>query len=175
MTDNVAVDAVTLLGWSGTVLPPRVLRGRFVVVVASLNGTTHRTRTENGWAPVTDPFFGPLLDWPEMRHLTPTAAVTITGVLALVRHWRTGAHAVDPFLGLCPTAVILPDSTARDREFETQAGHHPTTVLSFTADGAVDVVRAGRRVPPGDVPGAALIHEMVYQQLLQLGPAEVAS
>lgn len=172
--DHLTRAAAGALGWAGVVLPPMVLLGRRVVVVARLLDDVHERRVRTGWAPVTDRVSVATWSWPEMQHLVPSAAVTLSGVIAPARHWRTGLTSAAPFAALCPTALLLPAPIARAVECLNHAQHYGPAVLAAAAPGdpdpaAVDVVRPGRprpRLASFPTPTSRWVHEMVYAQLL---------
>jgi hypothetical protein len=174
--DHLACAAVDVLGWEGVVLPPMVLLGRRVVVVASLLKDVHTHRNSSGWRPVTDRLSVSTWDWPEMRHLAPAPAVRLNGIIATARHWRTGLTGAAPFAGLCPTALLLPAHIARNVECLTHAEYYGPTVLAAAGPrdvdpGAVDIVHVGRSYPVTATPRAGTIrwlHEMVYDRLLSV-------
>ena len=172
--DHLVAPAVAVLGWDGVLLPPILLLGRRVVVVAELLGSAHSRRIATGWAPVTDRTSVSTWHWPEVAHLVPPPAVRLHGLVAPARHWRTGLTAAGPFTGLCATAMLLPADIARDTQCLRQADRFGSTVVA-TAGGsevdcdAVDVVQAGRAGPiPSTQPPAISrwVHEVVYEQLL---------
>jgi hypothetical protein len=174
--DHLAPAAVGALGWDGLVLPPMVLLGRRVVVVANLIDEVHERRIGSGWGPVTDRVSVSTWNWPEMQHLVPPPAVQLSGVIAPARHWRTGLTGAAPFAGLCATALLLPAHIARNVECLTHAEHYGPTVLAAAGPDdvdpeAVDVVHAGC---PGPIatrrPAAASrwVYELVYDRLLAL-------
>lgn len=174
--EHLAQAAVGALGWAGAVLPPAVLLGRRVVVVAELLIEVHDQRRACGWGPVTDRTSVSTWDWPEMQRLAPPPAVWLRGILAPARHWRTGLAAAAPFRALCPTALLLPPHIARDVRCLTYAAHYCPTVVAAAAPrdldpGAVDVVQTGRIGPaPTTLPNALCrwVHELVYDRLLRL-------
>jgi hypothetical protein len=174
--DHLACAAVDALGWEGVVLPPMVLLGRRVVAVAELIGDVHEHRIASGWAPVTDRVSVSTWDWPEMRHLVPTPAVQLRGIIAPARHWRTGLTSAAPFAALCPTALLLPAHIARNVECLSHAEHYGPTVLAAAGPhdvdpDAVDVVHLGRPRPAATTrptPTSRWVHEMVYHRLLTL-------
>lgn len=172
--DHLVAPAVAVLGWDGVVLPPLLLLGRRVVIVAELDGPAHSRRIATGWAPVTDRTSVSTWHWPEMAHLVPPPAVRLRGLVAPARHWRTGLTAAGPFTGLCATAMLLPADVARDAQCLRQADRFGPTVVATASvsdvdPDAVDVVQAGR---PGPVasprpPGISRwVHEVVYERLL---------
>ena len=172
--DHLVAAAVTVLGWDGAVLPPVLLLGRRVVVVAELDGLAHSQRIATGWAPVTDRTSVSTWHWPEMAHLVPPPAVQLRGLVAPARHWRTGLAAAGPFTGLCATAMLLPADVARDAQCLRQADRFGPTVVATAGvsdvdPDAVDVVQPGR---PGPMPCtrppvvSRWVHEVVYEQLL---------
>jgi hypothetical protein len=172
--DHLARAAAIALGWDGVVLPPMVLLGRRVVVVAQLLGDVHEYRMSAGWRPVTDRVSVSTWDWPEMRHLVPPPAVRLAGIIAPARHWRTGLTGAAPFAGLCPTALLLPAHIARNVECLTHAEYYGPTVLAAAGPhdvdpDAVDVVHAGRARVVATTPLTTTtrwVHEMVYDRLL---------
>lgn len=175
--DHLAGAAASVLGWDGVVLPAMVLLGRRVVAVAELIAEVHARRVRSGWRPVTDRVSVSTWDWPEMRHLVPPPAVTLRGIIAPARHWRTGLTGAAPFAELCPTALLLPAHIARNVECLSHAEYYGPTVLAAAGphdvdSEAVDVVHAGRSraatITPL-TPTTRWIHEMVYDRLLGLG------
>jgi hypothetical protein len=174
--DHLARAAVGALGWGGVALPPMVLLGRRVVVVANLIDEVHERRISSGWGPVTDRVSVSTWDWPEMQHLAPPPAVQLSGVIAPARHWRTGLTGAAPFAGLCATALLLPAHIARNVECLTHAEYYGPTVLAAAGPDdvdpeAVDVVYAGCPGPVATRRPAATgqwVHELVYDRLLAL-------
>lgn len=174
--DHLACAAVDALGWEGVVLPPMVLLGRRVVAVAKLIDEVHARRISSGWGPVTDRLSVSTWDWPETRHLVPTPAVQLSGIIAPARHWRTGLTGAAPFAGLCPTALLLPAHIARNIECLAHAEHYGPTVLAAAGPhdvdpDAVDVVHLGRPRPIATTRPTATsrwVHEMVYHRLLTI-------
>ncbi|MGH3785503.1 MAG: hypothetical protein ACRDRG_02900 [Pseudonocardiaceae bacterium] len=174
--DHLARAAVGALGWDGVVMPPMVLLGRRVVVVAELIGDVHESRIDSGWGPVTDRLSVSTWNWPEMQHLVPPPAVQLNGIIAPARHWRTGLTGAAPFTGLCPTALLLPAHIARNVECLSHAEYYGPTVLAAAGQhdvdaDAVDVVHAGRSRPlatrrPTET--SRWVHELVYDRLLAL-------
>lgn len=174
--DHLARAAVGALGWDGVVLPPMVLLGRRVVVVADLIDEVHERRTSSGWGPVTDRVSVSTWNWPEMQHLVPPPAVQLSGVIAPARHWRTGLTGAAPFTGLCATALLLPAHIARNVECLAHAEYYGPTVLAAAGPHdmdpeAVDIVHAARACAvPTTRPAATSrwVHELVYDRLLAL-------
>lgn len=172
--EHLAQAAVGALGWSGAVLPPAVLLGRRVVVVAELRTEVHNQRSACGWGPVTDRASVSTWDWPEMRRRAPLPAVWLRGILAPARHWRTGLAASAPFFALCPTALLLPPHIARDPQCLSYAARYGPTVVADAGchdPGAVDVVQTGRNCSaPATAPNAIArwVHELIYDRLLRL-------
>jgi hypothetical protein len=174
--DHLAHAAVDALGWDGVVLPPMVLLGRRVVAVANLIADVHQRRISSGWGPVTDRLSVSTWDWPEMRHLVPAPAVELSGIIAPARHWRTGLTGAAPFVGLCPTALLLPAHIARNVECLTHAEYYGPTVLAAAGPDdvdpeAVDVVHAGRSRAVATAQPTKItrwIYEMVYDRLVKL-------
>jgi hypothetical protein len=151
-----------------------VLLGRRVVVVARLLVEVHEQRVKTGWGPVTDRVSVATWSWPEMQPLVPSPAVTLSGVIAPARHWRTGLTSAAPFAALCPTALLLPAPIARAVECLNRAEHYGPAVLAAAGPddpdpAAVDVVHPGRPRPNlvrFPTPTSRWVHEMVYAQLL---------
>lgn len=172
--DHLARAAASALGWDGVVLPPMVLLGRRVVVVASLLGEVHERRLNSGWRPVTDRVSVSTWEWPEMRQLVPAPAVRLNGIIAPARHWRTGLTGAAPFAGLCPTALLLPAHIARNVECLSHAEYYGPTVLAAAGPhdvdpDAVDVVHVGRTRAVATTPSTVTtrwVYEMVYDRLL---------
>ncbi len=173
---HLAHAAVDALGWDGVVLSPIVLLGRRVVVVANLINEVHERRISSGWGPVTDRVSVSTWNWPEMQHLVPPPAVTLSGVIAPARHWRTGLTGAAPFASLCATALLLPAHIARNVECLTHAEYYGPTVLAAAGPHdvdpeAVDIVHAGRLRPVATTRPAAIsrwLHELVYDHFLTL-------
>lgn len=176
--EHLACVAAVALGWEGVVLPPMVLLGRRVVAVAELIGEVHERRISSGWGPVTDRVSVSMWGWPEMSHLVPAPAVALRGVIAPARHWRIGLVGVAPFVGLCPTAVLLPADVARDGGCLSDAEYYGLTVLAAAGPrdvdpGGVDVVHVGRRRPVATTSSSLAVasrwvHELVYDWLLMV-------
>jgi hypothetical protein len=172
--DHLARAAASALGWDGVVLPPMLLLGRRVVVVASLLDEVHQRRMSSGWRPMTDRVSVSTWDWPEMRHLVPPPAVRLGGIIAPARHWRTGLTGAAPFAALCPTALLLPAHIARNVECLSHAEYYGPTVLAAAGPhdvdpDAVDVVHTGRTRAVGRPPLTATtrwVYEIVYDRLL---------
>jgi hypothetical protein len=173
--DHLAGAAVRALGWEGVVLPPAAALGRRVVVVAELLTDVHEQRIAAGWPPVTDRTSVSTWHWPEMERLVPQSAVRLSGVLAPARHWRTGLAGTAPFVGLCPTALLLPSDVARDGECLSYAARYGPTVVAAAGphdldQDAVDVVQPGQRnAMPSAQPNAVgrWVHELVYDRLVK--------
>jgi len=173
--DHLAGPAAAALGWDGVVLPPLMLLGRRVVVVAELIESAHTQRVITGWAPVVDRTSVSTWNWPEMAHLTPPPAVRLRGILAPARHWRTGLTAVVPFGGLCATAMLLPADVARDTRCLREADRFGLSVIASAGvsdvdPAAVDVVQTGRPGPllsAGPTAISRWVHEVIYEQLLE--------
>jgi hypothetical protein len=172
--DHLARAAAGALGWDGVVLPPMVLLGRRVVVVASLRGDVHEHRMKSGWRPVTDRVSVSTWDWPEMRHLVPPPAVRLSGIIAPARHWRTGLTGAAPFAGMCPTALLLPAHIARNVQCLSHAEYYGPTVLAAAGPDdvdpdAVDVVHVGRTRAVAATPSTVTtrwVYELVYDRML---------
>jgi hypothetical protein len=172
--DHLAPAAAAALGWEGVVLPPMVLLGRRVVVIATLIDEIHQQRASRGWRPMIDRMSVSTWDWPEMQHLVPTPAVHLSGLIAPARHWRTGLTSAAPFVGLCPTALLLPGHIARNVECLSHAEYYGPTVLAAAGPRdvdpeAVDIVHAGRSGALKPTPLTATsrwVLEMVYDRLL---------
>lgn len=173
--DHLAEAAVHALGWEGVVLPPAAALGRRVVVVAELLTDMHEKRMSSGWPPVTDRTSVSTWHWPEMERLVPPLAVRLSGILAPARHWRTGLAGTAPFVGLCPTAVLLPSHIARDGECLAYAARYGPAVVAAAGphdldQDAVDVVQPAQRgVVPAAKPSAIgrWVHELVYDRLVK--------
>ncbi|MGH3923175.1 MAG: hypothetical protein ACRDTT_09960, partial [Pseudonocardiaceae bacterium] len=143
--------------------------------VADLLEAVHERRIASGWGPVTDRVSVSMWDWPELRCCVPSVAVRLRGVLAPARHWRTGLAATVPFVGLCPTALLLPAHIARDVECLSHAAQHGPTVVAAAGPhdldpDAVDVVQVGRAGPIPTAPPNVLsrwVHELIYDRLLR--------
>lgn len=174
--DHLACAAVDALGWDGVILPPMILLGRRVVVVADLIDEVHAQRSRVDFRPVTDRTSVSTWDWPEMKHLVPTPAVRLAGIIAPARHWRTGLTSAAPFAELCPTALLLPGHIARNVECLSHAEYYGPTVLAAAGPhdvdpDAVDVVHVGRSRVVANATlttTARWVHEMVYDRLLTL-------
>ncbi len=174
--DHLACAAVDALGWDGVALPPMILLGRRVVVIANLLSDVHERRIRSGWGPVTDRVSVSTWNWPEMQHLVPAPAVQLSGIIAPARHWRTGLTGAAPFAGLCPTALLLPAHIARNVECLRHAEYYGPTVLAAAGPhdidpDAVDVVHVGRSCRVATTrPNVTTrwVHEIVYDRLLAL-------
>jgi len=172
--DHLARAAADTLGWDGVVLPPMVVLGRRVVVVATLLSEVHEHRISSGWGPVTDRLSVATWDWPEMKALAPAPAVRLNGIIAPARHWRTGLTSAAPFAHLCPTALLLPAHIARNVECLTHAECYGPAVVAAAGPHdvdpqAVDVVHPGRFRPVATGHPTTMsrwAHEMVYDRLL---------
>jgi hypothetical protein len=174
--DHLAHAAVDALGWEGVVLAPIVLLGRRVAVVANLIDEAHQQRVSSGWGPVTDRVSVSTWNWSEMQYFVPPPAVSLRGVIAPARHWRTGLTGAAPFTSLCATALLLPAHIARNVECLTHAEYYGPAVLAAAGPDdvdpeAVDVVHAGCPGPVTTLYPAATsrwVHELVYDRLLAL-------
>ncbi len=169
--DHLAPMAAAALGWDGVVLPPVMLLGRRVVVVAELLQSEHDQRRATGWEPVDDRVSVSTWDWPEMAHLVPPPAVRLVGIVAPARHWRTGLTAVMPFTRLCPAALLLPADVARDADCLRQADRYGVGVvaaagLSDVDTTAVDVLKSSRTSAVRALAAGRWVHEVAYGQLL---------
>lgn len=172
--EHLAAPAAAALGWDGAVLPPAIVLGRRVVVIADLLADVHADRVTTGWGPVTDRTTVSTWNWPEMQHMAPPPAVRLRGVLAPARHWRTALTAAVAFAGLCPTALLLPSDVARDQYCLARVGRHGPSVVAAAGPGdldpdAVDVVSSGRPAAVATSRPTAVsrwVHEVVYQQVL---------
>lgn len=155
-----------LLGWGGCPLPVLRLLGRRVVVFAELIPEVHQARTQSGWGPVTDRATVGMWDWPEMADQVPEPAVRITGVVAVGRHWWTTIAAGSAFTGVCPVAVLLPPTAAREPRCGELGGQLGMTVAAAAADRTgVDIIRTGRTTSPQRnwTWSMRWVHELVYQ------------
>lgn len=175
--DHAVPEAAVVLGWDGVVLPAGVLVGRRVAVVAELIPAAHEYRIATGWGAVTDRLTVTSWSWPENTQPVPPVAVVLRGVIAPARHWRTGLAGAVPFTGLCATALLLPPDVGRDVECLRRADRYGCSVLATTGvsdvdPDAVDLVVPGRPghaapgSPAGLSAGGRLVHELVYEQLL---------
>jgi hypothetical protein len=165
--DGLCRPAAGHLGWGGTVLPPMVLIGRRVVVVAELDGPAHAYRTMAGWRPVTDRTAVAMWSWPEMSGRVPPPAVRLRGVIAPARHWRTALTAAAAFTKMTRTALLLPDASAADPGCLAAAAQRGIAVLA--SDG--DSVRTVADGAPGPLPAphspvSRWVHEFVYDRVL---------
>lgn len=179
---SVAETVARDLGWSGTVLHPTRLLGRYVVPVAELVPEAHAERLCLGSVPVLDRSEVATWVWPEMAGRVPPAAVRLTGVLAPARHWRSALTAAAPFARYADTAMVVSQSVAAERGFvekclfrARQAG---VAVVSVDGD-AVRTELAGRcwhdEPPMEHTAVSRWINEVVYDQLVKLTePAQQA-
>ncbi|GAA2821573.1 hypothetical protein [Saccharopolyspora taberi] len=167
--------SASVLGWTGSVLPPLKLLGRHVVPVADLVPDAHAERLCLGSEPVLDRAEIATWVWPEMDGRVPPPAARVSGVLAPARHWRSALTDAVPFARFTNTAIVVPRSVTLAPDFmETcliRARQFGVGVLS--ADGeTVQVELAGRcfdDAPPVEHTAVSRwINEVVYQQLLSL-------
>lgn len=168
------------LGWTGTVLHPTRLLGRYVVPVAELIPEAHAERLCLGSGPVQDRTEVATWVWPELEGRVPPAAVRLTGVLAPARHWRSALTAGAPFARYAGTAMVVSKSVALEPNFmETclfRARQAGVAVLSADGD-TVSTELAGRcwvdEPPMEHTAMSRWINEVLYDQLLRLpAPAE---
>ena len=106
-------DAITALGWDGTVVGPTTILGRRVVLFVDLLPKAHAHRRATQCGPVIDRDEVSMWSWPEFAQDAPPVAVRLYGVLAPGTHWRTALFGCSAFVGMCPTAVLLPWDAAK--------------------------------------------------------------
>lgn len=170
--DQLARDAAVQLGWDGVVLPQLTLFGRRVFVVATLRAEMHAERIAIGVGPVTDRETVATWVWPELASIAPPAAVRITGVLAVVRHWRTGMAATVPFARYGEAALVLPSSVTLSHDYvdnclpRVRSYGLGVVTADNDANTCLDLaVRIGR-FPFGEDAISRWVNEMAYEQLL---------
>ncbi|HEY0637714.1 MAG TPA: hypothetical protein VGD67_08720 [Pseudonocardiaceae bacterium] len=169
LPDRFAPQVAAELGWGGTVLPPMVVLGRRVIIVAELLENVHRDRVLRGWDPVTDRVSVQTWAWPELAATAPDPAVRITGVIASARHWRTALTCAAPFVGISATAMLLPPGPARDAHCLSQAEFYGAAVVATAERDLVDLVqpgRGGRLATAGSTTITRWVHEVVYDRLV---------
>jgi hypothetical protein len=175
LPDRFAPQVVAEFGWDGVPLPPMVVLGRRVIIVADLLADVHRDRIRSGWGPVTDRVSVETWTWPELAAQAPPPAVRINGVIASARHWRTALTAAAPFVGLAPAAMLLPPGPARDANCLVQAEFYGAAVVATADHDQVDLVLPGRRArlaTAASPRNSRWVHEVVYDRLIpQLGLA----
>lgn len=161
------------LGWSGSVLPPIKLLGRYVVPVAELVPEAHAERLCVGSEPVLDRAEISTWVWPEMEGRVPPPAARIIGMLAPARHWRSALTAAVPFARFTNTALVIPKTVTDGTDFTStcliRARQFGVAVLSANAE-TVRAELAGRScedAPPVEHTAVSRwINEVIYQQLL---------
>lgn len=175
-----AEQAAREMGWTGTVLQPTRLLGRYVVPVAELVPEAHAERLCLGNQPVLDRDEVATWVWPEMAGRVPPPAVRLTGFLAPSRHWRSALTAAAPFARYASTAMLVSRSIALEPNFLEnclfRARQTGVAVLSAD-DTVVNTELAGRCWT--DEPSmehdstSRWVNEVVYDQLLRLpGPVD---
>ncbi|MFC4005174.1 hypothetical protein ACFS2C_26790 [Prauserella oleivorans] len=170
--DDLAVGAVTRLGWNGVLLPQLTLLGRRVYVVARLRPEVHAERIALGLEPVTDRAQVSTWTWPELAETAPAAAAEVVGVLAVARHWRTGLAATVPFARYGDAAVVLPRSATLSHDYvdnglpRTRAYGIAVVAADEHANVELDVEGHHERLLLGDDAVSRWVNEVVYEQLL---------
>jgi hypothetical protein len=170
--DELASAAVGQLGWPGVALPPMTLLGRRISLVAELLPDAHAERICLGQAPVTDRATVSTWVWPEFAGQVPTAAVRIVGVLAVVRHWRTGLAALAPFARYGDTAMVVPSSVVLTHDYLAnclpRARAYGIAVVSADPDNGVDLDLPGRgdKVTAGIDAVSRWVNEVAYERVL---------
>jgi hypothetical protein len=170
--DELAAEAVAQLGWPGVALPPMTLLGRRVSLVAELLPDAHAERICLGQAPVTDRATVSTWVWPEFVGQVPAAAVRIVGVLAVVRHWRTGLASLAPFARYGDTAMVVPSSVVLTHDYLAnclpRARAYGIAVVSADPDSGVDLDLPGRgdRVTAGIDAVSRWVNEVAYERVL---------
>nr|WP_042184060.1 hypothetical protein [Kibdelosporangium sp. MJ126-NF4] len=172
--DELASDAVAQLGWPGVALAPMTLLGRRVSLVAELLPDAHAERICLGQAPVTDRATVSTWVWPEFQGQVPAAAVRIVGVLAVVRHWRTGLAALAPFARYGDTAMVVPSSVVLTHDYLAnclpRARNYGIAVVSADPDNGVELDLPGRndKVPAGIDAVSRWVNEVAYERVLSV-------
>ena len=172
--EQLAADAAARLGWSGRVLPPMTLLGRRVVVVAEVLPDAHAERICLGYPPVSDRAAVSTWVWPELAAQAPPAAVRITGVLTVARHWRTALASAVPFTSYADVAAVLPWWAATTHDYLVnclpRARRYGVSILTADPEGVTDVDVPGPAESPAarnDATGRWL-NETVYESFLAL-------
>lgn len=171
--ERLAELSVETLGWSGSVLPPLKLLGRYIVPVAELVPDAHAERLCNGADPVLDRTEIATWVWPEMQDRVPPPAARISGILAPAKHWRSGLTAAVPYARFTNTAVVLSKTATVERDFlfscPPRARQFGVAVLGAETE-RVRVAVPGRSfddAPPVEPTAVSRwINEVVYEQLL---------
>lgn len=172
--DELASAAVAQLGWPGVALAPMTLLGRRVSLVAELLPDAHAERICLGQAPVTDRATVSTWVWPEFAGQVPVAAVRIVGVLAVVRHWRTGLAALAPFARYGDTAMVVPSSVVLTHDYTTnclpRARNYGIAVVSADPDNGVELDLPGRneKAPAGIDAVSRWVNEVAYERVLSV-------
>jgi hypothetical protein len=178
--DQLATEAAAQLGWEGTVLGQQTLLGRKVFVVATLRSEVHAERIAMGVGPVTDRATVSTWAWPELARTAPPSAVRIVGVLAVVRHWRTGMAATVPFARYGEAAMVLPASATLSHGYVDnclpRARVYGVGVVTADDDAVTGLDLASRteRVTLAGDAVSRWVNEVVYEQLVADDPAGVA-
>jgi hypothetical protein len=172
--DELASAAVAQLGWPGVALSPMTLLGRRISLVAELLPDAHAERICLGQAPVTDRATVSTWVWPEFSGQVPAAAVRIVGVLAVVRHWRTGLAALAPFARYGDTAMVVPSSVVLTHDYLAnclpRARAYGIAVVSADPDNGVDLDLPGRgeKVTAGIDAVSRWVNEVAYERVLSV-------
>jgi hypothetical protein len=173
--DELAAAAVEQLGWPGEALAPMTLLGRRVSLVAELLPDAHAERICLGQAPVTDRATVSTWVWPEFAGQVPAAAVRIVGVLAVVRHWRTGLAALAPFARYGDTAMVVPSSVVLTHDYLAnclpRARAYGIAVVSADPDNGVELDLPGRNeqaVAAGIDAVSRWVNEVAYERVLSV-------
>lgn len=168
-TTDIATDAAAQLGWPGDVLDEATIMSRPVHVCARLLSDAHAERIATGAAPSQDRAEVATWAWPEMADVAPRAAVEITGVLSVARHWRTALAWAVPFARYAPVAMVLPASLTISHDFVDnalpRARAFGVNVLTVDDDGLVHRDLAPERIEPAaaDDGTGRWINELVYR------------
>lgn len=172
--EELARDSAVRLGWEGVVLPQMSLFGRRVFIVAALRAEAHAERIAIGVGPVTDRTAVATWMWPELAAVAPPAAVRVTGVLAVARHWRTGLAATVPFSGCGEAALVLPSSVTLSHDYIDnclpRARAHGVGVVAADEEAVAHLDLASRVDidPFGENAISRWVNEMAYEQFLNL-------
>lgn len=161
------------LGWSGSILPPIKLFGRYVVPVAELIPEAHAERLCVGSEPVLDRTEIATWVWPEMEGRVPPEAARLVGMLAPSRHWRSALTAAVPFARFTSTAIVVPRAVTDGADFVStcliRARQFGVAVLGADTDRVEEKLpgRSHADAPPVEHTAASRwVNEVVYQQLL---------
>lgn len=170
--DELAAAAAQALGWQGVVLPEMKLLGRRINLVAQLMPDAHAERICLGQAPEVDRATVSTWTWPEFSGQVPEPAVRIVGVLAVVRHWRTGLVNTVPFMRYCDAAMVLPMSVVLTNDYLVnclpRSRAYGVGIVSAEPGPEVEVDLPGRpdRAPAGVDGTHRWLNELAYEQIL---------